>query len=492
MLGNVRVEYSVKTCANDDPESLENLLNQMSEDEWELYMLHEAESRSGGIQYVCIFCREIEEIIQATNGEIIDVSDFKSQMERILLPSAEPYDKCLDIQRNINLKQDEINKIKNLLDSQISESDRDELNNKMYKNLKELDQLKCEFTSVLDPEIMYERINQDILTIIISDELLYLVDNNKGGELIAETVKLRQLLTDKFGYVIPGIRFTNLETLEANEYRIDVRNIQSINGTVYPGHLMYHIGQSNINRKPKEAIDDIDAVTGNRVFWIEESKTKNYWEKGLTPAQVISKSLEYVVCRYVDDILNYNDINHYIELVGLQNLFVQSLVPDSITFGDLRYIFANLIREKVSVKDIVYIFEKINDINDTASDKEEILEELRIALSRQICSDIADINRNIYGILISDSYAKTITSLTEDDEENPNLILKHPKISKLAKKIAAVIKNSEYNLSNIAVICPLDIRHIMFRIVEQIIPGLSVLAAKEIANGFNLEIIETI
>jgi len=91
MFNNIRNEYSVKIIPSDNPEGLELLLNTMSEDGWELYTLHETESPRGGMQYNCIFVREIEEETLSDANEIVDVTDFKSRMEKMLDHSGEPY-----------------------------------------------------------------------------------------------------------------------------------------------------------------------------------------------------------------------------------------------------------------------------------------------------------------------------------------------------------------------------------------------------------------
>ncbi|MCK7484458.1 MAG: flagellar biosynthesis protein FlhA [Bacillus subtilis] len=405
MVEHSRYEYSIKTCPSDDLEGLEDLLNKMSKDGWDLYMLHETESSKGGLQYTGIFYREAED--DDFSDEVADVDNFQSRMEKMFDPNDEPYHECKAIQAQISQKQSEISKIKKLLDSASSKIDHQKLNDELSKNLKELNELKTELFSVIEPARMFDRINQDKLSVIVSDELVELVDTEKNGELISETVNLRQKLTDELGYVIPSIKFSNSANLEANEYRIEVRGIKVLSGFVYTGFRRFYPGQSNLSRKPKDAIEDIEPITGERVFWIEENKTKNFWEKGLSPAQVIVNALEYAVCRYVDDILDFNDVNNYLEIIINQNLYLaENLIPDFMSLSDLRYILANLIREKVSVKDLIFIFERLNDYVELMDDKQILLEKLRVSLARQISSNLADAHNNIYGIAITDKLAQ--------------------------------------------------------------------------------------
>ncbi|EKE03711.1 MAG: hypothetical protein ACD_20C00161G0002 [uncultured bacterium] len=490
MFESSRHEYTVKFCPSDEPEDLEALLNKMSEEGWELYTLHETESKKGGLQYNCIFFREFGD---DEAEDIVDVDDFKTKMEKMMNPSNEPYEECKELQSRIAQKQKDICKIKSLLDSASDNMDRNKLNDEMSGHLKELNSLKNQLSDAIDPINMFDRINQDKLTIIISDELVDLVDITKTGDLVSETVNLRQKLADELGYVIPAIKFTDSETLEANEYRIDVRGLKVLSGLVYPGHRRLQVGQSNISRKPKDAIGDTDIITGESVFWIEESKTKSYWEQGLTPAQVIANNLEHIVCQYVEEILDYNDINNYIDLVSNHNLYlIDNLIPDYLSIGDLRYIFAGLIREKISVKDLVFIFERINDFVQVTVEKEVLLEKIRTALGRQICNKIADTNGNIYGIEISEQLAESMEEMLVQGEERDYFDSKNPKINKLIKNVISIVKDADYDISNMAVVAPAFIRLQLFHLFEQFIPGLSVISRNEVVRSYNLEIFKNI
>ncbi len=493
MIKDTRSEYSVKTCPVNEPEALELLLNSMAEEGWELYMLHEAESKKGTVQYNCIFTRETENETNLETDEMVDVPDFKSRLEKMFNPQDEPYTLAKELLEKIDSKQKETDRVKNLLDSVSSETEHERLNKEITKKLNELKELKNELADVLNPEKMFERINQERLTIVVSDELISLLENEKGAPLITESVKLRQKLTDELGYVIPAIKFTNSETLNANEYRIDVRGVKVYSGIVYPNYLRYYEGQSNITKKPKDSIEDLDLVSLKKVFWIEETKTKNYWEKGLNPAQVITRNLEFIVLKYADEIMDYTDISRYVEIVGTQNLYlIENLIPDNLSVGDIRFILASLVRERISVKDIIYIFEKLNDIAAESENNEETLEMLRKKLSRQICDGISDENGNITAVDIGNELTLYFKKLFKSSEETIQKKLKSQKIKQIFKKISDFIKNSHLENKCPVIIAPPEIRLNLFLLLEEIFPCLSVISAQEVSNDYNVETMETL
>ena len=55
-----RMEYVIKTCSASEAQDLQNLLNEMSMNGWELYSMHDVEDDETGSQLNCIFMREVK------------------------------------------------------------------------------------------------------------------------------------------------------------------------------------------------------------------------------------------------------------------------------------------------------------------------------------------------------------------------------------------------------------------------------------------------
>ena len=94
-----RMEYVIKTCSSSDAQDLQNLLNEMSMNGWDLYSMHDVEDDEGALLN-CIFMREAKSD-NPSESDIINISDFKSQMEKMLSPKMTEYEKCLDLQAKI-------------------------------------------------------------------------------------------------------------------------------------------------------------------------------------------------------------------------------------------------------------------------------------------------------------------------------------------------------------------------------------------------------
>lgn len=483
-----RMEYVIKTCSGDDAQELQNLLNEMSMNGWDLYSMHDVGDEDTGSQLNCIFMREAKSESNA-ESDIINISDFKSQMEKMLSPKMTEYEQCLEIQSKIRREKDKINKIKAALEGEAPASvSRKKLNDKISAGLKELEDLKAQLNKATSPDLMYSKLHEEKLTIYLSEELLGFIDsdrNNTGEELIAETVKSRLKLTEESGYVIPKVVFKDDENLNSCEFSIRIRGMEVFRAGVCPGYLMFYSDELHLENKIKNSISAVDEMTGRKIIWIEKDKTKDFWQKGVTPSEYIAKSLEYIAVKYVDDLMDYDDIDKYLEVVEKENEFlIENIIPDLLTYSDVKYLLTSLIKERVSIKNITYIFEKINDFADEGS-KSDILNKLRLSLSRQICKNyVNDDGETISAFELSDkTYSDIVLSCDESDD---SLIkIDGALAEKLADKISK--KSKKLKIYNPKLIVPMDYRQIFFTILSLYLNNITVLSQEEVGCSFKID-----
>jgi len=81
MYKSTRQEFCIKTCPIDDIGGLENTINSMSKQGWDLYSLHEGEVNNK-VVYNIIFMKEVE--FSKDESEFEDIQGYKTKMERML------------------------------------------------------------------------------------------------------------------------------------------------------------------------------------------------------------------------------------------------------------------------------------------------------------------------------------------------------------------------------------------------------------------------
>lgn len=489
MFKNNKMQYVIKTCSSENVQELQNLLNEMAMNGWELYSMNEVET-DDGYKFNCIFMSEVKSDSGFDNGDVINISTFKSQMEKMLSPQLSPYESCVDIQSKIKLQQQKIASIKKDLEGEAPASiSRKKLNDKISACLKELDDLKSNLIKATSPEVMFARLHEEKLSVALSAELFEYVDcessSNEEG-LLAATVKTRLKLTDELGYVIPKIVFKDDETLNPYEFSIKIRGLEVCRGMVYPEHTMFFADSIHLDKKPKDSVYDVDIVTGEKVVWLNRKYTKDFWEKGISGADYIGRVLEYAAIKYVDELLDYSDVEKYVDVVeGVNSFLVENIIPDVISLSDLRFILTGLVKERVSIKNIVYIFEKINDYAIDCP-KTELIKRIRIALGRQICKKYVNADGVISAFELSE---KTLDAFLPDAEDDDDCIVRIDSdfAEKLAQKI--VKKSEQYGISSPKLFVPLELRQLFFTLLSNYFNDITVLSREEVGCSYPIEII---
>ncbi len=478
MFKPTRQEFSIKVCPSDEISLLENTLNAMSKEGWDLYSIYESDNGSK-IVYNCLFVREIENIYD--EAEFEDILGFKSQMEKMLYSKEQPWELCLNIQKKIREKRERIEEIKKFLEG-AKDSEREFLNEEISREIDKLNNLKKQLKSLLSPSKMAQNLGVERLSINLSEELYSLNDSQNVHNLLEQTIKARQDLTSELGFIIPKVQFVENPELDEYTFTISIHAVPVVTAMAYPKHLMYFEDELNIDKYPKNTIKTKDELSGRKVVWIEEKYCKDFWAKGITPCEYVVEYLKYFAITHVSEIFGYNDINRYIELVSEHNSFlIDSVLGDFITVSELKYIFCNLIRERVSVKDVVFIFEKINDFSDESS-KADLLDKLRVALSRQICYSLANEDKQIFGYEVSDELINMLENQSED-EHNGVVKIDGTKFSKFKKKLNKVLEQKA------VLVAPQHLRQLLFILISQIYTDIPVICLEEISNEFELKIL---
>ena len=185
MFRNNKMQYIIRTCSSENVQELQNLLNEMSMNGWELYSMNEVEGEDG-YTFNCIFMSEAKSEGNSDEGDEINISTFKSQMEKMLSPKLSPYETCVDIQSKIKMQQQKIAKIKKELEGEAPASVmRKKLNDKISAGLKELDELKSSLARATSPDIMFARLHEEKLSVNLSEELIEYVDSESDSEEVS-------------------------------------------------------------------------------------------------------------------------------------------------------------------------------------------------------------------------------------------------------------------------------------------------------------------
>lgn len=371
------------------------------------------------------------------------------------------------------------------------------INADVQSQLGQLENVRQNMQDLVNPNRMYERLGVDTLSLQVGSNLLVIADPDQEGQLLPKIAALRQRITDELGYIIPNIRIMDSSALDANEYMISIRGNTVATGYVYPGKFMVIADQWDSLRKdvPPDAIIGIDPTYQTQAYWISAEAAKSTRAvQAVDATDVIVTHLQECVRRYVDDVMTKTDVLKLMELVRSQDpTLVNDLVPTIISTSDLRKIFVNLIREKVSIKDIIFIFERLCDYARFSKEPDILSERLRAALGRQICLYNVQDDKVLYALTLSADWEKILDDSCQRTELGTMFLLNPMQVQELIETTATTMMRAHQACGQQPVIlCSPRIRLPLYQLLERHMPTVVVISYSELITDIKVEAVDTI
>lgn len=371
------------------------------------------------------------------------------------------------------------------------------INADVQSQLGQLENVRQNMQDLVNPNKMYERLGVDVLSLQVGAGLLVIADPDQEGQLLAKIAALRQRITDELGYIIPNIRIMDSSALEANEYMISIRGNTVATGYVYPGKYMVIADQWDAVKKsvPDDAIIAVDPTYQTQAYWVNSEDAQSASSVTAVDAtDVLVTHLQECVRKHVDEVMTKTDVLKLMELVRSQDpTLVNDLVPAIISTSDLRKIFVNLIREKVSIKDIIFVFERLCDYARFSKEPDILSERLRAALGRQICLTNVQEDSVLYALTLSPEWEKILDDSCQRTELGTMFLLNPMQVQDLIESTAMTLMRAHQNIGKQPVIlCSPRIRLPLFQLLERHIPTIVVISYSELITDIKVEAVDTI
>lgn len=368
----------------------------------------------------------------------------------------------------------------------------------VQQQLGQLDAVKENMSELINPNRMYEKLGVDPLALQVGNDLLVIADPDQDGQLLGKIAGLRARMTDELGFILPNIRIMDSLSLGPNEYLISIRNNPVANGNVYPGYYMVPASQyqSHNLRPSASAIEDLEPTYQlENAYWAPSHEIPEPLQRNATEAtDALIEHLKETVIKHVDDVMTKMDVLKLMELVRQHDQsLIQELVPAILTPNDLRKIFVNLIREKVSIKDIIFVFERLSDYARFSKEPDILSERLRAAMGRSICLAHADKNKNLYAVTLSNEWEKMLDDSCQRTELGTMFLLNPLQVQELIETTGETLRRVQQTYDRVPVIlCSPRIRLPLFQLLDRHIPVITVMSYSELIPDIQVQAVGTI
>ncbi len=236
------------------------------------------------------------------------------------------------------------------------------------------------------PENVASLLQVDPIELEFGYGIIPLADVNQGGDLLDRVVMIRRQVALEMGCVVPMIRLRDNIQLNPNQYVIKIKGVPISEGEILFDHYM----AMNPGYVEEEitGIPTFEPSFHLPAIWITEGQRERAESLGYTvvdPPSIIATHLTEVIRGHLDELLTRQDVQNLINNIQEQNTtLITELVPKLLNVGEIQKVLQNLLKEGISIRDLVTIFETLADNAPTSRDTDVLTEYVRQSLKRAI------------------------------------------------------------------------------------------------------------
>jgi flagellar biosynthesis protein FlhA len=337
-------------------------------------------------------------------------------------------------------------------------------------------------------EKVEDYLHVDPMELEIGYGLIPIVDVKQGGDLLDRITMVRRQIALEMGIVIPPIRIRDNIQLKPNEYRIKIRTLIAGKGELMSGAYLA-MDPGTVTKKVR-GIETVEPAFGLPALWITESQKETADMAGYTVVElpaVLATHLTEIVKRNAHKLLSRQDVKTLIETVKESNsAVVEELIPGMLSLGDVHKILQNLLRERVSIRDLSHIFETLADFAHKNKNTDVLTEYVRNGCATQLCNQYKDESNVIPVLTVDPNLEAKLESSLQETETGFRLGLSPGDVGRIMEKIGAQIDKMKAKNEMPLIICSPTIRGQLKRLTESNYPDLIVLSYNEIIPGIEI------
>ncbi|MDH4098958.1 MAG: flagellar biosynthesis protein FlhA [Nitrospirota bacterium] len=345
-----------------------------------------------------------------------------------------------------------------------------------------------------EPEVVHSLLAVDALEIEVGYGLISLVDTSQGGDLLERIKSIRRQCALELGIVIPPIRIRDNLQLKPNQYSILIKGVEVAGGEVMPN---YYLAMNPGTAEGRlEGVETKEPAFGLPAVWIDERSRERASVLGYTvvdPSTVAATHLTEVIKSSAADLLGRQDVQGLLDnLARNYPKVVEELVPNYLTLGGVQKVLQNLLRERVSIRDLLSILEALADAASFTKDLDALTEYTRQSIGRSICKQYQGPDGKIYLFTFDPELEGTIGEAIHSSDQGSYLALEPKLAQRMIRALSAASENAVSAGHQPVLLCSPRTRPHVRRLVERFIPALAVLSHSEIPQNIDINITEVV
>ncbi len=335
------------------------------------------------------------------------------------------------------------------------------------------------------------------LTLEIGFQLIPLVDEKQGGQLLNRVRSLRRHLSAEMGFLVPPVHISDNLRLRPREYLFSLRGMEIGRWQTEGAQLLAVSGDPS--RRPLAGKEAREPAFGVPAIWIAPALEDQAIAAGYSVVDavtVITTHLGELIRRHAWELLGRAESKRLMDALNESHpKLLEELAPKLLTLGEVGRVLEQLLRERVSIRDLGTILESMLETAPVNKSTVALVEAARQALGRRLIQPLLDGEGQLPVLLLDGALEEEILTTLTPEAGQRMLASETAPATPLVRRLADSLRRLIPASSSAALpvlLCPSPARYHVKRWLEPVLPRLAVVAAGEIPAEIRLRPVGTV
>ncbi len=339
------------------------------------------------------------------------------------------------------------------------------------------------------PEEVQTLLPLDTLELEVGYGLIPLVDEDQNGNLLSRIRSIRRQFALDMGVVVPSLHLRDNLQLKPGQYCVLVKGNQVASAEILVDH---YLAMDPGNAKHRiRGIETREPAFNLPALWIPESQKEEAMLAGYTvvdPSTVIATHLTEVFKRHLGDFLGRQEVQGLLDnLAKHAPKAVEELVPGILPLGTVQKVLQNLVRENVSIRDLLTIAETLADYGPAVKNADVLTEYVRERLSRSIVKQYMDSEGGLPIVTLDQAVEKTVQEAIRQTDGGNYLALNPGIAQRLIQRVNNAVEHAVNTDGQPVILASPVSRPHLAQLLMRFLPNVAVISQAEIPSDIRLQ-----
>jgi flagellar biosynthesis protein FlhA len=354
---------------------------------------------------------------------------------------------------------------------------------------------KKEQTPALDtPEEVQALLPLDVLELEVGYGLIPLVDEEQSGNLLARIRSIRRQFALDMGVIVPSLHLRDNLQLKPGEYVVAIKGNRVGSAEIMIDHYLA-MDPGNAKHRVR-GIETREPAFNLPAVWVPEPQKEEAMMAGYTvvdPSTVIATHLTEIFRRNLFEFMGRQEVQSLLDnLAKRAPKAVEELVPGCLALGSVQKVLQNLVRESVSIRDLLSIVEALADYGHSTKDADQLTEFVRQRLGRTIVKPYLSDDGTLPLLTLDAEIEKTLQESLRQTDQGAYMALDPAMARRIIQKINTGLEKAIVTGGQPVLLTSPMIRPHLAQLMLRFAPTLPVISQAEIPSDVRLENIATI